>query len=266
MEAVAFAAERFLTVPTWHAAAQEVISRLGQAAAVSRTYLFENHLGPDGEPVASQRYEWAAPGIAPQLHNPQLQNIHYDRPPQSLWYEGLAAGLPQMSHVGALDPVRRTSLEDQDIRSILIVPIFVDGTLWGSIGFDQCDRERVWSEPEVDALKAAAGILGAAIRMERSQGALRESEVRYRHLVELSPDAIAIHTEGRFVFANPALATLLGAGRPEDLLGMSIWTSSIRTTAPSSRSGRGPWRRASGSRRRSRGSSSVWTGRSSTWR
>ncbi len=49
--------------------------------------------------------------------------------------------------------------------------------------------------------------------------ALKESEERHRKLVEISPDAVFIHTAGRFVFMNTAAARLLGAERPEDLCG-----------------------------------------------
>lgn len=48
---------------------------------------------------------------------------------------------------------------------------------------------------------------------------LRESEARYRGLVELFPEAIYIHTGGKLVFANSHGARLVGAERPEDLYG-----------------------------------------------
>lgn len=54
---------------------------------------------------------------------------------------------------------------------------------------------------------------------KRMEGALRESEEGYRALVELSPDAIYIHSDGILVFANAMGAKLLGAKRPEDLYG-----------------------------------------------
>ncbi len=52
--------------------------------------------------------------------------------------------------------------------------------------------------------------------------AVRESEERYRKLVELSPDGIAIHQEGRFVFINPTGMEILGARESEELLGRDI--------------------------------------------
>ncbi|MEP0815171.1 MAG: PAS domain S-box protein, partial [bacterium] len=49
----------------------------------------------------------------------------------------------------------------------------------------------------------------------------RESEERYKKLVDTSIDAIVVHCEGKIVFANPAAAQLFGAKSPDDLLGMA---------------------------------------------
>lgn len=53
-------------------------------------------------------------------------------------------------------------------------------------------------------------------------GQLEESEERYRSIVELSPDAIAIHSEGRYVFTNPAAVKLFGAKDPNEILGKKV--------------------------------------------
>lgn len=50
--------------------------------------------------------------------------------------------------------------------------------------------------------------------------ALQESEERYRALVELAPDGIMVHDgDGRVVFANKAVAELMGAETPAELIG-----------------------------------------------
>ena len=58
-------------------------------------------------------------------------------------------------------------------------------------------------------------------RMLDKERALSESEENYRQLVELSPEPIFIHQEGRLVFFNRALLRLLGYRRSEDLMGRS---------------------------------------------
>jgi diguanylate cyclase (GGDEF)-like protein/PAS domain S-box-containing protein len=57
---------------------------------------------------------------------------------------------------------------------------------------------------------------------EQMNKALRESEERYRGLVELSPDGIMMHTGGKLVFANPSAARYLGFDRPEDVVGKPV--------------------------------------------
>jgi PAS domain S-box-containing protein len=56
-----------------------------------------------------------------------------------------------------------------------------------------------------------------------AERALRESEERYRSLVDLSPDGIVVHVEGRVVFVNRALLAMLGYEREEDVLGRSVF-------------------------------------------
>jgi PAS domain S-box-containing protein len=55
-----------------------------------------------------------------------------------------------------------------------------------------------------------------------AEEALRESEERYRLIVEKSPNTIAIHQDGKLVFINPAGAKLLGTKNSEELIGRSI--------------------------------------------
>lgn len=57
---------------------------------------------------------------------------------------------------------------------------------------------------------------------KRAEEALRESEERYRLLVELSPYAIVVHSGGRIVFVNPACVRLTGADSAADLLGKPL--------------------------------------------
>jgi two-component system, NarL family, sensor histidine kinase ComP len=52
---------------------------------------------------------------------------------------------------------------------------------------------------------------------------LRESEQMYKSLLEHTFDAIAIHKEGNIVFLNDRAAKILGAAKPEDLMGKSIF-------------------------------------------
>jgi len=56
---------------------------------------------------------------------------------------------------------------------------------------------------------------------EQAEITLRESQEQYRLLVEMSPDPIAVHAEGRFLYVNPALLKLAGLQRADELVGRS---------------------------------------------
>ena len=79
-----------------------------------------------------------------------------------------------------------------------------------------------------DARSAKTGneverISRAIAKFKRTQTELRESEERYRQLVDLSPDAIFISSGERIVFVNSACMRLLGAAVPADLIGKQVF-------------------------------------------
>ena len=47
--------------------------------------------------------------------------------------------------------------------------------------------------------------------------ALQESQERYQQLVDLSPDAVVVHSDGNVVFANQAAFRLIGAKSMDDI-------------------------------------------------
>jgi len=108
-----------------------------------------------------------------------------------------------------------------ETKSFAAVPIFVSGKWWGFLGFGETRYEREWSAPEVEALKAAAAVLGAAIERERADEALRESEERFKRLAGAAFEGIAITEGGSFVDANEQLEGMLGCA-VADLIGRPV--------------------------------------------
>jgi two-component system cell cycle sensor histidine kinase/response regulator CckA len=57
---------------------------------------------------------------------------------------------------------------------------------------------------------------------ERAEKTLRESEEKYRRLVDLSFEGIAIHCEGKIVYINNTGAELIGGGSPQNIIGKPV--------------------------------------------
>ncbi len=65
-------------------------------------------------------------------------------------------------------------------------------------------------------------IISDVTASRHAEEALRESENRFRMLMELAPSAMAVHVGGTLVYLNRAGARLLGAESPEALLGRNV--------------------------------------------
>ncbi|MDQ7054851.1 MAG: ATP-binding protein [candidate division KSB1 bacterium] len=58
--------------------------------------------------------------------------------------------------------------------------------------------------------------------LQQTMQALRENEEKFRSLVELSPDLIGIHQNGKIIFINPAGVRMLEAESAEQVIGMKM--------------------------------------------
>ena len=182
--AVADAAARFLRAPSWEDEAAGLGVALGEAAQVSRTYIFRFDSSPGGKLLASQLYVWMAPGITPQIGNPVLQEFDMAAVGCGEWVEILTRGEVLQRHAERMSDAEREFCAPQDIRSIVMVPLMVSGHIWGFLGFDECVRQRDWTTAELDALRSAAGILGGTIARERGESRQREQQEAIRQLTE----------------------------------------------------------------------------------
>lgn len=226
-EAIAFTVERLLLAPEWREAAHEVLARLGQAAGVSRAYIATNAVDDEGRLTSNWLAEWTGPGIVRVTDDINFRSAPWEESGFGRWSKILARGEVVQSAVADLPECERPPLELHGVVSLAKFPVFVDGEWWGAIGFDDCVAVRDWSGDELAALRASATVLGAAIRRQQLGGQaeqLAESEERYRYMIDHSPDAILVHADGRFVFANQAAAELLAAESPSALVGLPTET------------------------------------------
>jgi PAS domain S-box-containing protein len=184
LEAATFAAEQFLRTPDWHVTIDSALERLGNTLNVTHAYLFEDHLDPEGVPVTSMRYEWSASGYKSDLDDPYFQSSKIDQVGYEEQVERLKRGEVRAGNVSTFNPIEKASMSSLGVRSILEVPIFVNGREWGAIGFDDHEQEREWSNAEVDALKIAAGVLSGAIKRQLDDEAIKSELVERKRLID----------------------------------------------------------------------------------
>jgi PAS domain S-box-containing protein len=191
LQAVAFAAEKLLTSPEWEQSIDEVLARLGAATGVSRVYIV-----PSSDDASDGAYhEWTADGVAVRA-DPARQGSYFEGFGLTRWDEILRSGGIIQGNLRTFPLEEQVRLQAQGVCSVVAVPIFAGSAWWGFIGFDDCIEERSWQANLVEALKTAAGTLGAAIyrrraeaerlQLVREQSARVEAEAAQRRLAFLA--------------------------------------------------------------------------------
>jgi signal transduction histidine kinase/CheY-like chemotaxis protein len=174
LESVAFAAEKLLQTPAWNNNIQEILARLGQATEVSRVYLAENGKTADNRFIIKHCHEWLADNIP--YRTLACTGKTYDEIGLTDWITLFEHGQPAYGLVQNLSPSMQANLDKHGVQSVIIVPIFTGSSWWGFIGFDDCLREHLWETAEIDALRTAANILGAALQRQQTEATLYQAQ------------------------------------------------------------------------------------------
>lgn len=145
-----------------------VLEFLGKGLHGDRSYVFEkNEAGGD-----DNTYEWVAAGVTPQKDN--LQNV----PPEvcANWYrcfrEDRNVMFDDIEKMRDDDPLPYENLKNQNIHSIVVVPLYVDNCLIGFYGID--------NPPELDVedvcsmLQIVGYFLGSLLKRRNMMDQLRE--------------------------------------------------------------------------------------------
>lgn len=168
----------------------KVFESLGQTLHIQRIYLFENGYDEFENLTMSQRIEWASNAVTPQIDNKRLVGLPYNQLPEL--YDALSKNEHFCGIVKKLNGNLKQVLQEQDIQSVLLTPIYTFNRWHGFIGFDDCEEERVWDEASITIIKAIANMIAAAIQRGDVENSLALSQKYFESLFERAPEGIAI--------------------------------------------------------------------------
>jgi signal transduction histidine kinase/DNA-binding response OmpR family regulator/PAS domain-containing protein len=143
-----------------------VMSMLTKAYDVDRMYVWRDVI-KDGVKTSLQVYEWPSEGaLGYRSVKSQTQSTDYRW--SSQWHRILGAGEVINGPISTDEVGARMHLERFNIKSIIVVPIFLNKSLWGYISLDDCQKERTFSEDEVSILQSVALMVANAINRTQS--------------------------------------------------------------------------------------------------
>lgn len=200
----------FLNIYDFNKQMNLALKALGEQLNVSRVYVFENF---NDNTFTRNTFEWVEKESLSQIQ--YLQEVNLNDLPS--WNKLLTENQQIKAnniHELADDIVR--ILEPQQIKSILVFPLNVFGKYYGFVGFDECKYYRVWEFIETEILQAISNILSNALERKISYDEIKQSEEKFRTIVETSKDAIFITDfKGDILEVNKAAEELLGFSATE---------------------------------------------------
>ncbi|HHT9126439.1 MAG TPA: diguanylate cyclase domain-containing protein [Candidatus Brocadiia bacterium] len=167
---IASISTRFVRLSDFNTAVSASLADIGRMSGASRAYLFQFR---DDDKIMDNTHEWCNDGVAPEIQN--LQNLHTSM--VQWWMTNLYAGnVIEITDVSKLPPeaaAEKEILQDQDIKSLLALPVSIDKKLIGFIGFDNVMSTGTWHEDDLALLRIAAEIIGNAIARKQSEATIR---------------------------------------------------------------------------------------------
>jgi diguanylate cyclase (GGDEF)-like protein/PAS domain S-box-containing protein len=189
-------AMKFISSDSFDLQIKETLELIGNYFSVSRVYIFID--SDDGE-TTSNTYEWCANGVESEIY--KLQNIGYKQFPN--WREELIEkGMLCYEEIDNLDEDLREFLNNQNIKSLVIYPIYINKKYKGFIGFDECFKNRKWIEKEFEMLKIISGIISTVYEKKMYQDNLKLALNQFKILFDYNPEPMAINDYEREVFLD----------------------------------------------------------------
>ena len=156
-----------------HKGMPSVLMEVGKFLTLERLYVCV--LALDRATVTTV-YEWCAAGA------PSLRNAWQRSPADTIskmfdeLQQGRAVVVPTVEELPPDAESERAWFQSHGVRSVLLVPIVVEGGLIGFMGFESMRAVRRWHEADQALLRVLGEMFGHAIARQRSEAALRESQ------------------------------------------------------------------------------------------
>ena len=199
--------EQFLLSKSTFEMFSETFIAIGQATNVDHMYYYENNLKTN---LINQKYKWAKEDIALQIT--PLQTFTHDNF-QSI-VEAAKQKKPFVAHTRTLEnSFLKDLLEKNEIKSILIIPLFLYNQFSGFIGFDTCSIERIWSDDEINIFQVLANTISSVIERSTNERLVNESEERFRLLANNIPGTVYLSkydAQWTKIYLNDEIENLTG--------------------------------------------------------
>ena len=154
---------------------------IAKTMEIDRIYIWRNSV-KESKLYCSQIYEWSG-GARPVQNSEFATDIPYEKIAPS-WEIVLSRGNCINGITKEMPREEYEHLSSQDILSIFVMPVFWRDLFWGFVGFDDCHRERVFTESEQSILRSGGIIFTNALLRNEMTQSIRTSAEQLKDALE----------------------------------------------------------------------------------
>ena len=189
-------------------ALKDAVQRIGQFLDADRSYIFE--FDPEIT-LMSNTYEYCAPGINAEIGN--LQNLPIDLFPKSfeIMRSHKNVVIPLVEDLDNEWLAERETFLSQQIKSIILIPIFSENILIGFAGLDYVKSAKEFNEATIQILQIWSTMLAGLLNNMRIESLLEQSRQNYETFFNTIDDFLFVFDkQGRMIHVNNTVTTRLG--------------------------------------------------------
>ncbi|GBU26768.1 hybrid sensor histidine kinase/response regulator [Treponema sp. R8-4-B8] len=157
---------------------------VGRCLDVDRVQIWRNEM-IEGERNFVLRYEWLSDYGRSCIQIPH--GLHFPYSMKKEWEESFLKDNYINSPLSELPKEDRDFLSDYGMKSIVIIPMFLESDFWGFFSIDDCRNERTFSHEEISILRSAGLMMSSAVNHNNQIMKMREADERTQIMIDAAP-------------------------------------------------------------------------------
>jgi len=222
-------ATEFINIPIENSneAIGRLLSVIGESNDIDRVYVFEYDFAKN---TMSNTNEWCANSITPEIENLQQIPIEFLHE----WVEADKRGemmiIPDVSKLDK-NNLQYKILSPRGIKSLLSIPLLLNGECIGFVGFDSMKLVKEWSQDEIIFLQILADLLCNITDRKRKDEALRNREASLKAIFNNVPFQMWMKDiDSKYLAVNQPFMDYFSITGENDIIGkdaQDIWDDDV---------------------------------------
>jgi signal transduction histidine kinase/DNA-binding response OmpR family regulator/HPt (histidine-containing phosphotransfer) domain-containing protein len=196
---------------------------VGRRLDVDRVQIWCNEI-IDGEEYFVLRYGWLSDYGKNHIQIPH--DLKFPHSAKKDWLDLFLNGNYINSPLSKLSKEDRDFLSDYGMKSIVIIPMFLEGDFWGFFTIDDCRNERTFTDEEISILRSAGLMMSSAANRNNQIMKMREADERTHIMIDAAPfSAVFWDKDLNLIDCNQEAVKMFEMKNKQDFLDNFIYLS-----------------------------------------